>query len=107
MLDIVTFETAKKLKEAGFPQPSLEDGQFWYSSKEQVICFGHTVDNWCETDYDVSAFAPTATDILRQIPGANLKWNGSTFVCKYRGKVDDTNPAECAAKMWLKIFANA
>lgn len=30
-MDIVSFETAKKLKEAGFPQPSPEFGQMWYA----------------------------------------------------------------------------
>lgn len=105
MLDIVSFETAKKLKEAGFPQPEYV-----------ALGFGYTDDGTRfyieECRFPMGGvngmyFAPTATDILRQIPGADLKWNGSTFVCKYRGKVDDANPAECAAKMWFKIFANA
>lgn len=31
MKDICTFETAVKLKEAGFPQPDPEVGQVWYN----------------------------------------------------------------------------
>lgn len=123
MLDIVTFETAKRLKEAGFPQPRHDFDQTWYVKRNDVLwsvgISGYVGEGFqaiflpleCKfiaPDYESGdiIFATTATDILHQIPGADLKWNGSTFICKYRGKVDDTDPAECAAKMWFKIFAN-
>lgn len=33
MIDVVSFETALKLKNAGFLQPNPEAGQFWYGKK--------------------------------------------------------------------------
>jgi hypothetical protein len=112
MLDIVSFETAKRLKEAGFPQPEISDC-FLYATLRgySVLClkaFRKTVivggGNGVLKDF---LFAPTATDILRELPGADLRWNGSTFFCKYRGETENENPAEALAQMWLKIFVNA
>lgn len=109
-METVNYETAHQIKDAGFPQPQeneVASGRFWYKSDGDLICYGFSVDNWGEIDYySHSVFAPTATDILQQMPGAGLRWNGSEFFCKYRGKTFDPNPAECVAKMWLKIFAN-
>ena len=36
-MNIVTFETARKLKEVGFPQPEPAFGQFWYIGKSQPV----------------------------------------------------------------------
>ena len=35
-MNIVTFETARKLKEAGFPQPDPAFCQFWYIGRSQA-----------------------------------------------------------------------
>lgn len=127
MLDIVSFETAKQLKEAGFPQPELRDGQAWYwKHGDPYFLYYHSSVHallspigWAHAGkrilskerrdifFSETAYAPTATDILRELPGANLRWNGSTFFCKYRGETESQNPAEALAQMWLKIFANA
>ena len=77
MDNIVSFETAKRLKEAGFPQPEPQRGQVWYS-KHRAEYLVYNVDEF-GADYscgslsfvgrslsaDDCVFAPTATDILR------------------------------------------
>lgn len=73
-INIVTFETAKRLKEAGFPQPELHDEQFWYNEQGNIVCFGHSVDNWGEIDYGVDVFAPTAIDIMLELGVEYVLW---------------------------------
>lgn len=36
-MDIVSFETAKRLKDAGFPQPPPAFGQFWYDDRDVLF----------------------------------------------------------------------
>lgn len=88
MKNIVTFETAKKLKEAGFPQPEPERGQVWYNEDKDLGVLGNCISatfdfTWCSVgdNYDGHddhyenadsilkeyVFAPAATDILRHI----------------------------------------
>lgn len=75
MKNHVTPETARKLKEAGFPQPKPEIGQFWYSANGVlfVLIAGDEGFNFCSiygkrfgraTHLEKCFFAPTATDIL-------------------------------------------
>lgn len=89
MKDVVTFETAKALKEAGFPQPEPENGQFWYDAEQDLGVLGNCISatfdfTWCSVgdNYDGHddhyentdsilkeyVFSPTATDILRELP---------------------------------------
>lgn len=85
MKDIVTFETAVRLKEAGFPQPVPEAGQWWYNPDFGPFLVGKLwmVDGrlrnifYPDTGKVVNkqirlfpdcVFAPTATDILRESP---------------------------------------
>lgn len=79
MKDICTFETAKALKDAGFPQPEPEAGQVWYARHETFIFLGRISSGaWtvCSVDYDEvqniypndMVFAPTATDLLLDLP---------------------------------------
>ena len=82
MKDTVTFETAARLKEAGFPQPTPEAGQWWYNPDFGPFLVGKLwmVDGrlrnifYPDTGKVVNkeirlfpdcVFAPTATDILR------------------------------------------
>lgn len=92
MKNIVSFETAKALKDAGFPQPEPEAGQFWYSAfngsnwlsivahergKPDVLFFCPLyVLDWRHFfgatgvilgEDKTPGFAPTATDILEQL----------------------------------------
>lgn len=128
MKNIVIFETAKRLKEAGFPQPEFEFGQFWYApngnlcvmsgdgiySGEARVMLKNGNTMFIKT-YDI-VFAPTATDILEHLPGYALKIQKSVW-CVFNPEyiyavksTDDVqmyfqhkNPAEAAAESWIKI----
>ncbi len=118
-MDVVSLETAKQLKDAGFPQPEPRILQIWYSIRGRKLVLlsirscesagmmevgGDWSDFFDLEMFDEMYFAPTADDVLRQIPGADLRWNGSEYQSKYAGKEYDINSAECAAKMWFKKF---
>jgi len=79
MNDTVSFETAVRLKEAGFPRPEPHYRQVWYTS-DGIDCFTlgrkspqgrfWADDKILKPDFHTSpdvVFAPTATDILREI----------------------------------------
>ena len=81
-MDIVSFETAVRLKEAGFPKPGFEQDQLWYDGKKYIILIrkylegkdGNLIGRYLnygswEHLYDIVEhviFAPTTTDILRE-----------------------------------------
>lgn len=80
MKNIVTFDTARRLKEAGFPQPEPEAGQFWYTVDRKLAIITHSVEHnlgftvfnglhevWYAESVEIFndvPFAPAATDIL-------------------------------------------
>lgn len=127
MQNIAIFETAVKLKEQGLPQPTPEAGQFWYNPDFGLFVVGRMsfVDGKFrsifyfetgkvyekeEASFSDCVFAPTACDILRELPEHCLFKDGSTcegFVC-YKignfphGKQCHDNPAEAAALAWLE-----
>lgn len=146
MNNLVTFETAKRLKEAGFPQPDFQPMQFWYDdgikgiSQFRIYIVLHVgrfpagqpaplMHEICEEphgqmygthanfgEYQYIAFAPTATDILEQLPGyeigyfptAKEMWSlpGEWSISDLEGKCpvcEHTNPAEAAAAAWLEL----
>lgn len=84
MNNVVTFKTAQRLKEAGFPQPAPEAGQFWYNPDFGIFVVGRRsfVDGTTRSIFyfetgnvlEVSevafldcVFAPAVPDILREI----------------------------------------
>lgn len=132
MGNVISYETAKRLKEAGFNPKGLAVGQVWYNGfgAPSVIVrnlgdefsTGETHWNGCslengETGNDFSEsriinncfFAPTATDILKELPGHTIhyKSKGSTWVV-WSYEPDDMmfqheSPAEVAALAWLAL----
>ena len=131
MKNIVTFETAKRLKEVGFPPPEPGVGQFWHNPDFGLFLVGRRwyVDGTYrnifyiesgkafekgENDFSECIFAPTATDILRDIklsfhdlrPLFGNKW---AIHCHYDLEGDSEevalheNPAEAAAAAWLHL----
>ena len=130
MKDITTFETAVRLKEAGFPQPQPGAGQWWHNpdfglfvvgikwfadNREYRIFYpgtGKTVLK-SEAMFLKCAFAPTATDILRELrDGSNIGIMGKRFLCyspdfehgiDHPGTPINDNPAEAVAEAWLKL----
>jgi hypothetical protein len=125
MKNVVTFETAKRLKDAGFPQPEPKAGQGWYDpdfglflcgkrclvyNRQRNIFYldtGHTLNKQI-TLFQECVFAPTATDILRQISGVMLFDKGKAEMWIMLNHDDkyfvfhEGDPAELAARAWLK-----
>lgn len=128
MKNIVTFETAQRLKEAGFPQPEPERGQVWYNDTGANYLITNTggvgVYYACGpvlyTDRSLSAdscvFAPTATDILFYLSSDYEIYRSAVrdlFAAVYKdesGEVKlssyNSNPAEAAAALWLERQKN-
>ena len=128
MKDNVTFETAVRLKEAGFPQPKPDFGQVWHNPDFGLFVVGAIIEGaalifYEDGDYifkkevpffQECAFAPTATDILRELPGCILSVEdfyrdtlvvGLFYEVWKTGRLlsDHANPAESAADAWLKL----
>lgn len=115
MKDIITFETAVRLKEAGFPQPAPEVGQVWYNNdfgpffvgklwmadrRLRNIFYPNTgkVVNKEIRLFPDFVFAPTATDIIRMIPDYELL----SFATQDRVLFIDTiTDVQTLAAMWL------
>lgn len=120
-MEIVCRDTAQKMKDAGFPQPAPEFGQFWYDGDAlNCIGFGDFTIHFPEMNMDGYVFAPTTTDILREIEGRSLTfftdkndeeipfwWQIEYFDCiNPESEMISThqNPAEAAALAWLKKY---
>ncbi len=135
MKDIVTFETAVRLKEAGFPRPLPQAGMFGYNDAGHLFVRthdGHTSNNrygsvllnggndnitLSKNDFKFVVFAPTATDILRELSSdcvLGTKKLGGWICGSWRlissdhmkffvAGMHDENPAEAAASAWLKL----
>lgn len=131
MKHIVSFETAKALKEAGYPQPDFETGQVWYNWNEVATCIGPmgwkrgyrhlfslgSGDKACMIPVsDGSFYAPSATEIIGQISlaesSANLhcchdgdvvreEWQASGGFQTMSGFSE--NPSEAAAELYIKM----
>lgn len=84
MKNVVTFETAKRLRDAGFLQPEMASGQFGYIVEPQTgiarlfvvgrpgvggFCVYPIEGDFTGFSFSVDRFviAPTATDILQQL----------------------------------------
>jgi hypothetical protein len=121
MNHIVTFETAKRLKEAGFLQPAAEFMQIWYDEggAEWVVAdMGELVlfslssrAQMALSDVAGFVFAPIATDILMKCPYYDVHFDATRqkWCCwLYLEETDEDdnfheNPAEACAEAWLKI----
>lgn len=141
MKDIVGYKTAVRLKEAGFPQPTPEAGQWWHNpdfglfvvgakwfadNREYKIFYPGTGRSVLKSEarFLECAFAPTATDILRQMPNF-------FYIRKYKHQTSDIqmfsifceeqtaddgllqiakgvneNPAVAVAEAWLSLLIN-
>ena len=117
MKDIVTLETALRLRDAGFPQPTPEFGQEWYNREYGLFVVGFIDAPYARAtiiynnrpsvfsknipNFSGCDFAPTATDILRELgPLFDLSCDCGEFWCRDE---KDWNPAEAAAEAWLKL----
>lgn len=140
MQHVTTPETAQRLKDAGFPQPEPKPGQYWCKIPGYWDFYGlisrphnrYEGDFWAVFlpvsllvpypdheaqiqsslfDDECLAYAPTATDILRQLgKGWVFLYDSfrSEFLCsKFPISVYHENPAEAAALAWLSEHENS
>jgi hypothetical protein len=112
-----THETAKGLKDAGFPQPEKTYGTFWYDTSDFLVLLSTGATGTppgqilvmspgdgvtfltVQSEMTGWFFAPTVTDILAHLPGWALEFTENEWICYYRETgVDDfvghRNPAE-------------
>ena len=119
----VTFTTAQRLKEAGYPQPDFATGQVWYNEHgaatlitknegEGVFLVTSLVtgrqDRFTPTK-EGATFAPFVTDLLERIqnvkethPNLYFHQSDKVFVCDdWAHNYDDENAADAVAMVWL------
>jgi hypothetical protein len=118
-MDIVSFETAKRLKEAGFPQPQYIDFGFGYDDTGSRFTIQEC--QFPPLGVDGMYFAPIATDIIFEL---NRSWP-STYTIGYSMTSGswqciesavlqtylnkswcDQSAAEASAAAWLSLNAN-
>lgn len=115
----VTFETARKLKDADFPQPEPMPGQVWYADNSLKVFVskvnagsisGHSEYPCARIEDTITAvdiFAPTATDIMQHLPGWYLSFENGIWICRLEedefvlAEFRSSNPAEAAAEAWF------
>lgn len=126
MQNHVTPGTARRLRDAGFPQPEYKFGQYWRTEdgRHDAFCGSKswaTFEDWVKTKKISIVFAPTATDILRELGDGYrlccLDWRGwivekekytsfedqaYEYVAESYPITNDENPAEACAKAWLE-----
>jgi hypothetical protein len=123
MNDRCTPATARRLQAQGFPKPVPEPGQVWYTANDTpfiivsigAIIVGHMDIGWPDgevpfgtpplSSLESCAYAPTATDILREL-GYEYRLSNSVFrggwICEkeYPDIFANENPAEACAMAW-------
>ena len=117
MKDIVSFETAVRLKEAGFPQPKPDFGQVWHNpdfglfvvvgkwfadNREYKIFYPGTGRSVLKSEarFLECAFAPTATDILREMADYELLSAATSDLQQFIETITDP---EALAEDWLTL----
>lgn len=128
-MDICTFETAQKLKAAGFPEPEFACWQVWYNESGIGTFLGgklviadrmhfscYSLGSGRKQDLILShgenvIFAPTDADILKAAKGLYLSpmmhddWGvfmiGSRKMVGYHHE----NPAEACAEAYLSLLS--
>jgi hypothetical protein len=118
MKNIVSFETAKKLEAAGIERPTPEIGQFWHDDNQCTLLIssisrGYAFAKYTHDqalpivmigfeDFNELVYAPTATDILEQLPDCKM-WHhgGFWFVEKLDREFANENAAEAVAEAYL------
>lgn len=107
-MSTVSIETAVRLEAAGFQQPEFAFGQLWEVPNSHEWAFVGTAQFHLMKQHFAKEiiFRPTATDILRELPGypPNIEWTGYSYMVNAGRirKIDD-NAAEAAAIAWLEI----
>jgi len=114
-MNVVSFETAKQLKEAGFPQPKvIKDGLCGYAKDGRLFCVVPGIMHEIVEIHSI-VFAPSATDILKELGRKYILCIASNWwYCEKTQHVNEVpdgfevmasygheNPAEACAAAWL------
>jgi hypothetical protein len=129
MTDVVSFETAQRLKEAGFPQPGKTGHTHWYDQSGFLIVISRG-ESGCppgqilamspddgisfltvETEMTDWTFAPNTTDIMRHLPDMHLCFHSNKVGWSYWWDQEgshstfriDASPNEVVAEVWLTL----
>lgn len=130
MKNVVSFETAKALRDAGFPIPDIQIGQVWYNDLKEpsvIVQRDHEFKTqWAGCHLGTGAtgnmfkaseikenccFAPTATDIMKELGrhfSMSIDYIG--WIVRHHdlsehgvGRHVHENPAEACALAWLEL----
>ncbi len=132
MKKIVSTRTARKLEAAGFERPKPEIGQFWHDDNQCTLLISSISRGYAFAKYthdhalpivmirfedlEELVYAPTATDILEQLPlgismgmFGNPNGNLRTFYCidnmipneDRPNAIENENAAEAVAEAYL------
>lgn len=112
-MNYVEYPTALKLKDR-FPVPIPEFGQVWYYTDAMTfevkpVLVGSAL--WNLLDGKDKVYSPTASDILKEIPGAYLAYMiGDCWGCFQVGTskmigFNSENPAEACAEAYLSLIS--
>lgn len=125
MSNIITFETAVKLKEAGFHQPAPQVGHIWYgliggyseinmivSIKDKNVFIDIHGNQHLQEAFDkFGTYAPTVGDLLKEMPDCRLSYYKDLFRAVYLNMEDTGNvhdvisnehSVEACAHLYLK-----
>lgn len=113
-MDVVSFETAKRLKGAGFPQPAPDRGQLWYRNGTlyfarafsggdvKISRFNAGYDDWVtKRAFESFVYAPCVVDLLRHLPGLPVVCDGNGIFAVSGDFTGDESLPELLAKCWL------
>lgn len=126
-MDIVSFETAKQLKEAGFPQPETGFPHIWYATSDflgadgevhgavgtaiSMLCymampyvvplgFNEKVEIG-KGKYKEFFYAPSVTKLLEAMPGIRIVCDGPKQFAIEGDFVSEKSLSELLAKEWI------
>lgn len=111
-MNFVTYETAVRLKEAGFLQPEQEAFQVWYMENGVPV----SIETGFANTTPGLVYAPTADDILRELPDFAMYYGkdftgdmifsvyDTLFRSPYQYPTHHGNAAEAAALAWFEYF---
>lgn len=111
---MLTFEIAKQLKDAGFPQSILEGkGGWWPEHKKDCKRLGDKAemcpDEGCDCPEDQSVYNPTLSELIEACKGNTFHLivasNGYCTLLDHEGQMihQCQTPLEAVAKLYLKL----
>lgn len=115
---MITYELAKQLKDAGWPQDHWSPARFLYPDERPSA----PMMFWEKAQKDKLAYAPSLSELIAACPKiVEYGWTGARFVLKWDedgkvwsaalewheihegGKGEGPTPEEATARLWLKL----